>query len=347
MSNANEPPIPLKPGARIGPLANLPVFFKLDGKRVVLVGGGAPALWKAELLSATGALVEIFAPASDDALLALAATPPKGQILLVDRPWVSNDLENAVLAVGSFEEQAEAVAFASAAHAAGVPVNVVDRPALCDFQFGAIVNRSPLVVGISTDGAAPVFGQAIRSMIEGLLPESFGLWAAAARDLRRDGRDIGETSSEKRRFWQRFSDFALQRAGRGPTRTDIDQLAGGGRLVRSSEPITVIDVGENVDMLSLAAVRALRAADDIFFDEDVPAAATDFARREARRHLLERDQVASSAVLGEITKAVSAGAHVVRLRRAFDAQATHGDKELEALRAADVPVVVLSAGFEH
>ncbi|HML28885.1 MAG TPA: bifunctional precorrin-2 dehydrogenase/sirohydrochlorin ferrochelatase [Hyphomicrobium sp.] len=186
MSNLEQEPSSALRSARIGALANLPVFFKLDGKRVILAGGGEPAFWKAELLAATGALVEVFATDFADGFLALAASPPNGQILLVNRQWTADDVRNAALAVGSFSEETEAVAFVSAAHAAGAPVNIVDRPALCDFQFGAIVNRSPLVVGISTDGAAPVFGQAIRSLIESLLPKSFGLWARAARDLRND-----------------------------------------------------------------------------------------------------------------------------------------------------------------
>ena len=67
-----------------------------------------------------------------------------------------------------------------------MPVNVIDKPAFCTFQFGAIVNRSPLVVGISTDGAAPIFGQAMRSRIEALLPAGFARWAAAAKRWRAD-----------------------------------------------------------------------------------------------------------------------------------------------------------------
>ena len=65
-----------------------------------------------------------------------------------------------------------------------MPVNVIDKPAFCDFSFGAIVNRSPLVIGISTDGAAPVFGQAIRAKLEALIPRGFARWAEAARQWR-------------------------------------------------------------------------------------------------------------------------------------------------------------------
>ncbi len=101
------------------------------------------------------------------------------------------DFADAAIAVGAFDDDAEAAAFAAAARAAGVPVNVIDKPAFCDFSFGAIVNRSPLVIGISTDGAAPVFAQAIRAKLEALLPNGFAAWASAARALARCGEGGG------------------------------------------------------------------------------------------------------------------------------------------------------------
>jgi uroporphyrin-III C-methyltransferase/precorrin-2 dehydrogenase/sirohydrochlorin ferrochelatase len=342
MSNINERPVSGRRGSRIGPLANLPVFFKLDGKRVVLVGGGEPALWKAELLAATGALVEVFAEAFGEGFLTLADAPPSGQIVLIERRWMPDDLANAALAVGSFTDETEAAAFASAARDAGVPVNVVDRPGLCDFQFGAIVNRSPLVVGISTDGAAPVFGQAIRSLFEGLLPESFKLWAGAARDLRRDSDRLGGTPEAKRRFWQRFADLALRHANRGPEALDIDQLIAVESPALSSEPVTIIEIGDSVDALTLGAVRMLRAADDIFFDADIPSAVTDFARREAHGHPIAREEGQASDVAAAVAKAVGAGRRVVCLLR-VGARRDSASERADALRAAGLSVVVLSS----
>ena len=94
--------------------------------------------------------------------------------------WSAENFADAAVAVGAFEDDQGADKFAAAARTAGVPVNVIDKPAFCDFSFGAIVNRSPLVIGISTDGAAPVFAQAIRAKLEALLPNGFAGWAAAA-----------------------------------------------------------------------------------------------------------------------------------------------------------------------
>src|SRR6185295_12348150 len=146
--------------ARMGALARLPIFLSLDGKRAVLAGGSPAAAWKAELLS--------------------AADAPRGAIVIHRCMWSAENFADAAVAVGAFEDDQGAHKFAAAARTAGVPVNVIDKPAFCDFSFGAIVNRSPLVIGISTDGAAPVFAQAIRAKLEALLQRGFADWAAAA-----------------------------------------------------------------------------------------------------------------------------------------------------------------------
>ena len=111
---------------------------------------------------------------------ALAADPPGGAGRSSSRQsWTPECFAGAALVVAAADDEAEAARIFDAARARGVPVNVIDKPAFCTFQFGAIVNRSPLVVGISTDGAAPIFGQAIRSRIEALLP--VGLHALGRR----------------------------------------------------------------------------------------------------------------------------------------------------------------------
>ena len=129
------------------PLARLPVFLALDGRRAVVAGNGAGAAWKAELVSAAGADVDVYARNPCEELRALAADPPRGPVVLHDRGWQAADLTGAAIAVGGFDDDARAQRFADAARAAGVPVNVIDKPAYCDFSFGAIVNRSPLVIG--------------------------------------------------------------------------------------------------------------------------------------------------------------------------------------------------------
>src|SRR5438067_40500 len=138
---------------RMESLARLPVFYALAGKRTVIAGGSAAAAWKAELLAAAGAIVHVYSSDIGEEMAALAASADT--IIVHERALAADDLAGATLAISAFDDDGKATTFAAMARTAGVPVNVIDKPAFCDFSFGAIVNRSPLVIGISTDGAAP------------------------------------------------------------------------------------------------------------------------------------------------------------------------------------------------
>src|SRR3974390_2161726 len=248
--------------ARMGTLARLPVFLALEDKRTVVVGGNAAAAWKAELLAASGSRVEVYAEELSDEMLQIASDPPRGEIVLFGRAWKADDLDDASVAVGTFEDDADAAAFATVARATGVPVNVIDKPAFCDFSFGAIVNRSPLVIGISTDGAAPVFAQAIRAKLEALLPQGFAAWAAAARTWRNAVKASGLSFSARRMFWQRFSAHAMMHPQRVPTENDFDRLLGdvtNANEHTSKASVILVGAGPgDPELLTLRAVRALQ-----------------------------------------------------------------------------------------
>ncbi len=211
--------------ARMAALSRLPVFFALAGKRGIVAGGTPAAAWKAELLAAAGAEVDVYAPSPAEEMLALAASAPlPGSIVLHQRNCTAGDLAGATIAVADCEDEVEAAAFAAAARAAGVPVNIVDRPAFSDFAFGAIVNRSPLVIGISTDGASPVFGQAIRAKIEGLIPRGFARWASAAAAWRPRVKALALPFRSRRDFWERFAVRAMAAPDRAPDDGEFDAL---------------------------------------------------------------------------------------------------------------------------
>ena len=193
---------------RMEALARLPVFFALAGKRAVVAGGSAAAAWKAELLAAP-ARQSMSSRRSSEEMLEIAAQRRASRFIAArSKPRISTTPR---LRSARSRTTREAAAFAALARRAGVPVNVIDKPAFCDFSFGAIVNRSPLVIGISTDGAAPVFGQAIRAKLEALIPRGFARWAEAARQWRPRVQALALSFRERRRFWE-----TLHRArGRG------------------------------------------------------------------------------------------------------------------------------------
>ena len=273
------------PTARIAPLSRLPTFFALKDKRVIVAGGSAAATWKAELLSAAGARVDVFAQEPSADMLALASAPPNGAVVVQRRNWSAQDFRGAAIAVADCPNDKAAAQFAAAARNAGVPVNVVDRPAFCDFSFGAIVNRSPLVIGISTEGASPVFGQAIRAKIETLIPQGFARWAAAALAWRPRLRAGALSFRSRRTFWERFTARAMAAPDRTPDEAELDALLA--PAPRAGGSVTLVGAGPgDPELLTLRAVRALQSADVILFDDLVSTDILDFARREAKKMLV-------------------------------------------------------------
>jgi uroporphyrin-III C-methyltransferase / precorrin-2 dehydrogenase / sirohydrochlorin ferrochelatase len=273
---------------RMNALARLPAFFALEDRRAVVAGGTPAAAWKAELLSAAGASVEVFAQAPSEEMRALAASPPRGTIVIHERVWTAEDLPGAAIVVADCMDDEEAAAFAAAARSAGVPVNVIDRPAFCDFSFGAIVNRSPLVIGISTDGASPVFAQAIRAKIEALIPKGFARWAEAARNFRPRMQALTLPFRGRRNFWERFADRAIAAPNAAPSDDDLDALLKPAARENAGSVVLVGAGPGDPELLTLRAVRALQSADVILFDDLVSRDILDFARREAKKMLVGR-----------------------------------------------------------
>jgi uroporphyrin-III C-methyltransferase / precorrin-2 dehydrogenase / sirohydrochlorin ferrochelatase len=331
--------------ARMGPLSRLPAFFALEGKRAVVAGSGDPATWKAELLSAAGARVDVFAPEPSNSLRALAAAPPAGAVFVHAQCWTPNNIAGTAIAVAECASDAEAALFAAAAREAGVPVNVIDRPAYCDFAFGAIVNRSPLVIGISTDGAAPVFGQAIRAKIEGLIPKGFAHWADAARKWRPRVQALALPFRGRRSFWEKFTDRAIAAPEQTPSEADLEALL---KPIAMPEGGSVVLVGAgpgDPELLTLRAVRALQSADVILFDGLVSTEILDFARREAKRMLVGKSGHAPSCQQEDINALMvslaKAGRRVVRLKGGDPMIFGRADEEIAACRAAGVPIEVV------
>jgi uroporphyrin-III C-methyltransferase/precorrin-2 dehydrogenase/sirohydrochlorin ferrochelatase len=327
-------------------LARLPVFFALGGRRAVVAAGNAMAAWKIELLSAAGAHVDVFAaePAEEVVTATEAA-----DVTLHRRAIADEDFAGAALAIGAFDDEAPAAEFAAQARAAGVPVNVVDRPAVSDFSFGTIVNRSPLVVGISTDGAAPVFAQAIRAKIEAMIPLGFARWTEAARRWRDQVKSSGLSFGGRRRFWQLFTGHAVANPGREPETHDFDALLDATRREGDSVDhgsVTLVGAGPgDPELLTLRAVRALQSADVILFDQLVSSGVLDFARREAKRMLVGKAGYGPACKQDEINRLMitlaKAGKRVVRLKGGDPMIFGRGGEELEACRAAGLSVEVV------
>ena len=322
----------------------------LAGKRVAVVGGSPAAAWKAELLSAAGACVDVYALEISDEMQQVAGDPPGGAITLNKRAWTADDLRGAAMAVGAFEDDVAAEAFAKAARKLGVPVNVIDRPAFCDFSFGAIVNRSPLVIGISTDGAAPVFAQAIRAKLEALLPKGFADWAAAAARWRPALKASGpvvfrpaQVLASVHRACGRQSRAANRR--KAISTVLLRKWQGLGRSVENGS-VTLVGAGPgDPELLTLRAVRALQSADVILFDDLVSREVLDFARREAKKMLVGKTGFGPSCKQDDINALMVSlarqGKRVVRLKGGDPLIFGRAAEEIAACKAAGIAVDIV------
>jgi uroporphyrin-III C-methyltransferase / precorrin-2 dehydrogenase / sirohydrochlorin ferrochelatase len=341
-------PEPVRP-PRMAQLSSLPLFFKLAGRRAIVIGGDDAAAWKAELLAAAGARVEVWDTEPGDELQVLAAEAPDGALRLVREPWENADLPGASVIVAVARDNEEARRIFAAAANAGIPVNVVDRPTYCTFNFGAVVNRSPLVVGISTDGAAPIFAQAIRSRIEALLPGGFAHWVQAAKAWRRV---MPSTPGHRarRRFWELFATRALREPNRRLEPSDLEALLGEagrvGRTPQTAGHVTLVGAGPgDPELLTLAALRALRSADVILYDDLVAREILDFARREAKRMLVGKTGRKPSCRQDDINALMiglaTQGRHVVRLKAGDPSIFGRAGEEIAALEQADITVDIV------
>ncbi len=325
-------------------LACLPVFFSLVGKRVVLAGGSKAVLWKAELCQAAGARLDVFSPDPCSGLVGLARRCPA--VALVSRRIEPKDVRGAALAIVDAESAAEAAEFQAAARAAGVAVNVIDKPGFSDFQFGAIVDRSPLVIGISTDGGSPVLAQAIRGRLEALLPREIKLWAQIAKVWREKLKLLDTPSKTRRRFWELFSRKALAAKHR-PVEVDLAMLlaeAEAGTAAAGSVALVGAGPGDP-ELLTLKALRALQSADVVLYDDLVAPAIVDMARREAEKIPVGKRGYKPSCrqdhLDSRLVSLASQGKRVVRLKGGDPMIFGRANEEIAALRAARIPIEII------
>lgn len=343
----NEAPRGRSERERMGPLATLPVFYRLKGKKVLVAGGSDAAAWKAELLAAAGAEVHVFAEELEAVFAGLIAGSTRAYVWH-PRLWTSDSFQGMQIAICDAATDGEAQAFHCSARGAGVPVNVIDKPAFCEFQFGSIVNRSPAVIAISTDGAAPILGQAIRRRIETLIPPTVAAWAKLAQTIRAAVNDRLNPGGERRAFWEGFVDRAFTAAPTAATAREL--LAGTAALkragARGTGRVTLVGAGPgDAELLTLKAVRALQAADVILFDDLVSGDVLELARREAKRMLVGkrggRESCRQDDINATMVKLAKAGKHVVRLKGGDPMIFGRAGEEIARLEAEAIPVAVV------
>jgi uroporphyrin-III C-methyltransferase/precorrin-2 dehydrogenase/sirohydrochlorin ferrochelatase len=330
-------------------MRHLPIFLELSGRPAVVVGGGVVAARRAEYLIKAGASVTVFANELSEDFRGLLAAPNFRHEARNPEP---RDFESAALCFVATEDESVSTDARTAAKATGALVNVADRPRLCDFIMPSIVDRSPLVIAISTEGASPVLARMLKARLESLIPAAYGRLARLTGEFRLQVANAIPSLIMRRRFWEavlegpiaervlssddRGADAELARA--------IERAAAGGAEVPSGEVYLVGAGPGDPDLLTFRALRLMQKADVVLYDRLTDKGVLNLVRREAERiyvgkqpddHELPQGEI--SALLIELARR---GNRVLRLKGGDPFIFGRGGEEIEALAEEGIPFQV-------
>ncbi|MDH7943106.1 siroheme synthase CysG [Pseudohongiella sp. SYSU M77423] len=325
----------------------LPLFMNVTHRRCLLVGAGEVASRKAALLSRCGAHLVVVAPWISEEVRALAAHT---ELELHERPFQDGDLEEVDLVIAATDDPAVNVRVSELARQRRLPVNVVDQPDLCSFIVPAIVDRSPVVIAISTGGSSPVLTRRIKEQIEILLPAAYGRLAAMLGSWRSRVKERFESFSDRTRFWESLlsgilPDKVLQ--GRDDEAIELfeNALKQGFDEAQTGEVYLVGAGPGDPDLLTLKALRLMYAADVVLFDRLVspeimkrvrPDAERVFVGKEAKHHPVPQEEINDLLV-----RLASEGKKVLRLKGGDPFIFGRGGEEIDRLTEAGIPFQVV------
>lgn len=326
-----------------------PFFHDLHDKTCLLVGGGTIALRKARLLTKAGARITVVAPAICAELAELIALTG-GQCIY--EAYTEAHLNDAVLVVSATDIEHVNAQVASHCHARKLPVNVVDDPSKCSIITPAIVDRSPLIVAITSGGEAPVLARMVRSRLEALFPSTYGLLGQLASRFREAVKMRFSDGEQRRRFWE----HTLQ----GPVAEQVfaKNLEKAEQLMRQAlddadsatghmkGEVYLVGAGPgDPDLLTFKALRLMQQAEVVLYDRLVSPAVLELVRRDADRiyvgkrrddHALPQQDI--NQLLVDLAKE---GKRVLRLKGGDPFIFGRGGEEIELLAENNVSFQVV------
>lgn len=325
-------------------LPYLPISLAIDGRECLLVGGGEIALRKARLLLKAGANITLVAPDILDSAQALIADN-KGRC--EQRPYQASDCQGVVLVIAATANDSVNAQVAADAGNLGVPVNVVDNPALCTFVMPAIVDRAPVSIAISSGGAAPVLARQVREQIEQLLPGNFGRLAVFAKQWRQRI-NTAVLADKRRAVWEQFfrsSAVSQLLSGNADAADKAMQALLDGADAQQGEVYLVGAGPGDPDLLTLKALRLMQEADIVFYDRLVSDGVMDKLRRDAERVYVGKAKADHAVPQTQINRLLlehaQLGKKVLRLKGGDPFIFGRGAEELDLLAEHDIPVQVV------
>ncbi len=314
-----------------------PIFYNLKGQDCLVIGAGEIAARKIELLMRAGAKITVIAEKIGSAVMRLQETHA---LKINETVFTPGDLRQYKLIVSATDDETTNKLVAETANGQGVPVNVVDNPSLSSFIFPAIVDRSPIVIAISSGGSAPVLARLLRAKIETVIPPAYGKLAALAEKFRDKVKQHIKIAPQRRIFWEHvFQGNIAEQVLIGNEHQAgvlLDQTLTGFCGATPSAEVYLIGAGPGApDLLTFRALRLLQQADVVVYDRLVSPEILDLARRDAekiyvgkqrRNHALP--QVSINQLLADLALS---GKRVARLKGGDPFIFGRGGEEIETL----------------
>ena len=324
----------------------LPLFCRLQGKRCLLVGGGEVAERKAHLLLEAGADLLVGAPAFTPIFHHWAQ---QEKLTLIQGRFTASWLTECWLVIAATDDDGVNQQVAAAAETKRIFCNLVDAPEQASVIMPSIIDRSPLVVAVSSGGTAPVLARLLREKLEALLPQHIGQLARYAGSLRRRVKSTFVSVSERRRFWEKlFLNHRLMQSLANQDRAKVTQIT----ETLFTEPLDnrgeVVLVGAgpgDPGLLTLKGLQQIQQADVVVYDRLVSDDVMKLVRRDAERifvgkcaghHCVPQEEI-NQILLGE----ARLGRRVVRLKGGDPFIFGRGGEELETLCLAGIPFSVV------
>jgi uroporphyrin-III C-methyltransferase/precorrin-2 dehydrogenase/sirohydrochlorin ferrochelatase len=325
-----------------------PAFHDLSRRPSLVVGGGEAAARKLRLLLKAAARPVVVAPRVGAEIAALAQA---GSLTWHARAFAPADIAGCTLVIAATGLAEVDAAVSAAAQAAGLPVNVVDRPELSSFITPAIIDRDPLVIGISSGAEAPILARQLRARLESLLPANLGRLARFAGAFRGAvAAQIGD-GVQRRRFWERFfagpvADKVLAGDEVGAREAMLGLINGRAVQRRDEGSVSIVGAGPgDPDLMTFKALRRLQEADVVLYDKLVGPEIVDYARRDAERIYVGKSKANHAKTQDEINALMAeyalAGKRVVRLKGGDPFIFGRGGEELDYLQARGIAVEVV------
>ena len=325
----------------------LPIFMNISQRLCVVIGAGEVAARKVTMLLRAQASVTVYAP---EICPTLADLVEAGRIRYQQARFADQQLSGACLVIAATNDLQVNTVVSLAAQANNIPVNVVDAPALCTFTMASIVERSPIVIAISSEGNAPVLARYLRSKIETMLPAGYGRIAAIAGEFRDKVKSKYATSQARRIFWEGVLQGPIVErilAGQeAAARKGLDQLLTDDTASQQHGEVYLVGGGPgDPDLLTFRALRLMQQCDVCVYDKLVSPEVLDLVRRDAELIYVGKSRDQHTLPQEEINQLLArlalAGKRVLRLKGGDPFIFGRGGEEIETLMQQGVPFQVV------